>query len=219
MKSFCLILLLLSPFTHVSAQSHLDSKLYIDFGSSFMNHLSINKKLVKNDLEKITPIFPGIDIGIEIAVGNFMSNVSAGLMLGRGENAENVYKLNGFAADLFLGYKIFGNRNVLNAGLEMNYIPISLELFSSKSNAINLNNFQPKTATGVVELYNRFLMIGPSLTYGNLLSDSDSPISVTLSYLININKERWQSEYTTIDNSIREHGSMFNIRILMPILP
>lgn len=218
MKKMILFLIFIFPVTNVQAQDRLSARLYLDVGMSFWESFSINENLEEKNLSTINSTIPEVGVGLKVKYRSFTGNVAGNLLNGWGKGSVNSYRLSGISAQLGIDYELVTHDSWgLKAGILFEYLPIALELYS-ENNRVDLNNLEPNSQSGFVKLYNIFSLIGPSITFGNLFSESGFPVDVNFSYQFNVNHGAWRSEYARVLNSKQENAGRFNIKILIPIL-
>lgn len=215
MKKVIIIVLLVWNVVSANAKNKVEGAFYGAVATSFWSHFSINQTLSSNDLKTISLVMPSAGLGTSLKYKRFQASVGFNFMTGRGKADQSSYKFNAIPLDLNLGYDVINIAgSSISAGLTMDYIPTSLELYT-KEGVIDIGSINPAVQPGLVKLYNSFFLLGPYLSI-DWFPESDFPIRTIVSFEFNPNREVWKSEYATLTNAPAEDGNRISIKIILP---
>ena len=104
----------------------------------------------------------------------------------------------------------------LSAGADFAYTFNNFHLYT-RGNEIDLDDLDPGTHTGHINLYNNQLTLGPSVMFG-AFTNTNFPVRIVAGYDWAVYSSKWSSEFANVSNSFRESGQgSWYARLVLPL--
>jgi len=190
---------------------------YVGFGVTGNDGFRINSVLEEQGLPELNDAAFEITIGRSVINENVLTDLEWNTSyMDKKTSSDRIRNTN-------TGFKLRGHYVAWNndkfffsGGLDVSYTLNNFNLYS-RGNRIDMEDLEPSTHTGHINLYNNQLFLGPSITLG-AFQNSDFPIRLVAGYEWGVYSSDWKSEVAEVDNSFRENGQgRFYARLVLPL--
>lgn len=210
MKKFLLVGISIFALQFSTAQNDTDGfrsqkNYYISLGAGFSGDYNINDRLKAAGMPEIGSAYPEFGIGFNTIRKNLLLDMEISAGYTDKKNAENRAKNATLGIALRIHYVPLQTESYfLSGGLDISYRANAFNLYR-RDNVIDLNDLNPVTSTGHINLNNEQLYIGPSIAFG-FLQNREIPLRLNLGYEIAVTNGKWKSEYADVVNTVKENG-------------
>lgn len=190
-------------------QDSTAKKVNVDFyfgaGALINGDFKINDRLKSAGMPEIESAFPEFSVGMNLSGEKWTADVEASASYWkkdrnplRSEALSSGIRLRGHYVP-FKTEKFF-----FSAGADLSYNTNKFN-FYDRSEHIDLNDLNPTTQLGNIQLNNNMFYVGPSIAFG-FLQNKSTKLRLNLGYDIAAISSKWKSDYTAVDNTFRESG-------------
>jgi len=190
-------------------EDSIAKKVKVDFyfgaGAVINSDFKINKNLKAAGMPEIGNTVPEFSVGLNLAGEQWTADIEAFASYFkkdrnplRSEALSSGFRLRGHYVP-FRTSKFFAS-----IGADLSYNANKFN-FYNRSEHIDLNDLNPSTQLGNIQLNNNMFYVGPSLAFG-FLQNKSTKLRLNLGYDIAAISSKWKSDYTAVDNSFRESG-------------
>lgn len=191
--------------TEDSSAKKVKVDYYFGAGVLINSDFKINDRLKAAGMPEIESTFPEFSVGVNLAGEKWTADIE---VFGsywkkdrnplRSEALSSGVRLRGHYVP-FRTEKFF-----FSAGADLSYNTNKFN-FYDRSQHLDLNDLNPSTQLGNIQLNNNMFYVGPSLAFG-FLQNKSTKLRLNLGYDIAAISSKWKSDYTDVDNSFRESG-------------
>ncbi|GGB69206.1 hypothetical protein GCM10007424_06470 [Flavobacterium suaedae] len=180
-------------------------KFYFGFGISVPGDYKINDNLGAAGMPQLKDAMPEFIIGYNIGGKKVSVDIELAASYLDKKTSSDRIKYTGANIVVRPHYVILNSEKfTFSGGLDLSYQMNRFDLYE-RGNVIDLNNLNPGTHTGHINLYNKQLNVGPSLTF-IAFKNYDIPVKLTTGYQWSVLSSKWESEVANVANSLREDG-------------
>lgn len=212
MKSFLLASVLLlwaergaAQKTEATQTEKVKTTFYLGFGMQAASDYNINSKLKSAALPQIKRNIPEFTAGLNMLGSKYSGDLEASTAYSTDElnNTTNEY-LNSSVRLRLQRILVKKNKVLFSAGGNIGFTSNSLNVFSN-NNLVDINNLANTINVTHLGLRNNMLYLGPTLSL-TAFRKARFPIRLHVGYEFALTKGRWQSDFTTINNTVGEWG-------------
>jgi hypothetical protein len=224
MKKVVFAVVLLSSIIGFSQEKSTDSTKtkkvkvdgYIGFNANINDNLNLNKKLSDANLPELDSFIPELTFGFNIFTKKYSGDIEFGFLFARPEEGNNEMKYRGFNSRVRVHYNVVNQEKfAFTTGLSMAYLGSQFDIYA-KNNTIDLNDLEPNSNNGHVNVTNQMLYFGPSASV-HLFRKSGFEVKLNAGYEFALTRGRYRSEFGSVLNNIGESGNnrfVFGITLL-----
>ncbi|MDV6169428.1 hypothetical protein R1T16_13415 [Flavobacterium sp. DG1-102-2] len=179
---------------------------YYGFGVNVFGDYKLNDKLKPAQLPTIGTTAPEITVGFNYmpSDSHFYHDLELAVAYMDDKTSANRIKTAVTSFRIRPHYKIIDNTKMFfSAGIDGGIATTILNLYS-RGNRIDLNNPNPGTHTGHINMNSTQFILGPSVALA-LFQDS-FPVRINAGYNIGLSRGRWKSDVAEVDNAVKESG-------------
>ena len=198
-----------STIAQEAVKDSVSQKVKVDFyfgaGAVINGDFKINDRLAAAGMPEIESTVPEFSIGLNLAGEQWTADIEvSGSYFKkdrnplRSEALSSGIRLRGHYVP-FRTSKFFAS-----IGGDLSYNANKFN-FYNRSQHIDLNDLNPTTQLGNIQLNNNMFYVGPSVAFG-FLQNKSTKLRLNLGYDIAAISGKWKSDYTSVDNSFRESG-------------
>lgn len=185
------------------------SKVKVDFylaaGVNFVGDYKINENLKEAGMPEIGNSAPEFTFGFNLSGQQWLADFEVSGSYWKKDNNPlrstalgSTIKLRGH----YVPYRT--EKFFISAGADLSYASNDFN-FYNRNAEIDLDDLDPTTQTGHIQLKNNILYVGPSIAIG-FLQDKSTKLRLNIGYDIAAISGKWKSDYTDVNNSFRENG-------------
>lgn len=198
-----------STFAQEAVKDSVSQKVKVDFyfgaGAVINGDFKINDRLHSAGMPEIENAVPEFSVGMNLSGEKWTADIEVSGSYWkkdrnplRSEALSSGIRLRGHYVP-FRTSKFFAS-----IGGDLSYNANKFN-FYNRSQHIDLNDLNPTTQLGNIQLNNNMFYVGPSVAFG-FLQNRATKLRLNLGYDIVAISSRWKSDYTSVDNSFRENG-------------
>lgn len=190
---------------------------YVSIGAAIMEDYKINKNLADAGMPQIGNEALEITIGRSVMYKKLLMDLEWNTNYMDNKTATDRVKTVNSGINFRVNYVAFQNdKFFLSGGADFSYMFNYFNLYS-RSNTIDLNDLNPSTHTGHINLNNSQFYMGPSVVFG-ALQNTKFPLRLNMGYEWALYSSKWKSEVADVANSFRENGQgRFYVKLSIPI--
>lgn len=193
--------------TVVEKENTNDAKmdLYFAVGVNILSDYKINKNLKAAGMPEIGSATPEFTFGLNFGGQKWLTDVEASASYWKKDN--NPLRSTAISSTVkFRGHYVpyRTEKFFISAGVDLSYMMNDFN-FYNRNAEIDLNDLDPTTQTGHIQLKNNMLYVGPSVSIG-FLQNKSTKLRLNFGYDIAAISGKWKSDYTDVNNSFRENG-------------
>lgn len=180
--------------------------LYAGFGVNILGDYKMNDKLKASGMPEIASAAPEVTFGFNYTPSDsrFYHDLELAAAYMDEKTTTNRLKTTVASFKFRLHYKVIETQKLfLSGGLDLGYAQTIVNLYS-RGNTIDLNDLDPSTHTGHINMNSSQFTLGPSVALG-LFQDS-FPVRINAGYSIGVTKGKWESEFAKVQNTVNESG-------------
>ena len=188
-----------------SVATKVKTDFYIGAGVFINGDFKINDRLAAAGMPEIESTVPEFSIGLNLAGEQWTADIEvSGSYFKkdrnplRSEALSSGFRLRGHYVP-FRTSKFFAS-----IGGDLSYSANKFS-FYNRSQHLDLNDLDPTTQLGNIQLNNNMFYVGPSVAFG-FLQNKSTKLRLNVGYDIAAISSKWKSDYTSVDNSFRENG-------------
>ena len=190
---------------------------FLGAGATFLGDYNINQNLANAGMPSINEVMPELSLGYTISSQKLALDfeVNANFM----DKSANNYRLRAVGSGIklrghYIPYKT--DAFFVSGGLDVSYVMTYFDL-NDRNSVIDLNDLDPTTQTGHINLNNALLYAGPSVAVG-LFQNKAFPMRINVGYDFALTNGRWKSDFANVVNRVGESGhSRFYAKIYIPV--
>lgn len=198
-----------AAFAQTTATDSTSSKVKVDFyfaaGVVINGDYKINDNLKAVGMPEIERTIPDFSVGINLSGQKWTADLEVSASYWKKDN--NPFRSEAIAS----GFKLRGhyvpyktNKFFVSAGADLSYQNNKFN-FYNRNQHLDLNDLDPSTQLGNIQLNNDLFYAGPSVAFG-FLQNKSTKLRLNIGYDIAVISSKWKSDYTTVDNTFRENG-------------
>lgn len=190
---------------------------YISVGAAVIDDYKINKKLAAAGMPQIGNSALEFTIGHSVMYKKLLMDIEWNTNYVDNKTATDRVKTVNSGVNFRVNYVAWqNNKFFFSGGADMSYMFNYFNLYT-KGNVIDLNDLNPSTHTGHINLNNSQFYMGPSIVFG-ALQKTKFPLRLNLGYEWALYSSNWKSEVAGVANSFRENGQgRFYAKLSIPI--
>ncbi len=217
MKRLILFSLLFIFSVNCFSQS-IRNDYYYSVGFTSFNKFSINEQLAKSNLKEMQPYSLSASI---VGVNRYIKKWQINAAFQWGFNSvsnQKANKMTNLKETVRVGYKLFDKKNVrIYTGADVSFYYFKM-LLSSSSNTIDLNNINPSTQAGLMELYDNVLFAGPFFSI-DLFSNEPHAVRILVHTGHTFYDSKWSSVgNSTVTNAVSEKINSIGVDLIYPLI-
>jgi hypothetical protein len=191
--------------TETTTSEKVKVDFYFGVGAMINGDYKINNNLKQAGMSEIESTVPEFSIGVNLAGEKWTADLEVNASYWkkdrnpfRSEAITSSVKLRGHYVPLRTE-KFF-----ISAGADLSFQTNKFN-FYNRNQELDLNDLDPSTQLGNIQLNNELLYVGPSVAIG-LLQNKSTKLRLNFGYDIAAYSSKWKSDYTRVNNSFRENG-------------
>lgn len=212
---FALITLFLISLAY--AQDDKDRiKWHYSLGAMVNPDFNINEKLRSVGVHRIEDVSPMVTFGWSAAASNKIDiGIDFGVATTPYGRKNKGYNLVQVPVSLIVHYNFLNREKVaLSAGLNGSYTFYDLSIYADDT-VIDMNNLEPSENTGYIRMHNQAVHVGPSVAF-TFLKHKITPLTLTIGYDFAVTNIKWDSDYASLTNPVKENGGRAYIQLKIP---
>lgn len=215
MKNVLFLTLLIGCSVVAFAQQQkepLHGQLGLNGGFCFNPNWSINSSLKQSNIPTINPLsyYFGINSDFSYKSLFFFTEIGVARSENKQNNISNKYR--SVMSSFSVGYRVINRPDYnLKIGGSIINSPTTLNIYNNNS-SVDLSNIGISNS-GRTELTLNPISVGV-ITRLELFSKSSLPVGLVFSYSQNVANNVWRNPNGSIQNSVRETGSLFSIKVV-----
>jgi hypothetical protein len=185
---------------------NVKTSLVIGFGGQFQSDLNINSKLANAGLPTVPTSVPEFIIGLGFVGEKFSGGFEANSVYFNSSNGANNTNFASVNIRNNFSYNFINKqKTMLAAGLNLTFSFSQFNIYNSGT-VINMNNLNPSGNTGLINLRNSMIYIGPSASLF-LFKNTKWMVRLNAAYEFGIARGSWKSDFANITNTVNERGN------------
>jgi len=210
MKKLLLFAIITVSFLNASAQTKdtLDVKIdfYVGIGIQVQNNLNINSKLALAGLPTVPTTNPEFILGLSFFGKKYSGSIEGNGVYFRDNNGPNTTDLATANIRSNFSYNLINKEKIaVTAGLNATFSFTQFNIYNSNT-VVDLNNLNPSSNTGLINLHNSMIYLGPSASLF-LFKNTKWQVRLNAAYEFGVARGSWKSNFANVNNTVNERGN------------
>lgn len=189
----------------ITSKKEGKTHLYVGLGAAVNDGFKINDRLKAAGMPEIGGAAFESTIGFNVMFDKFTFDLEWVANYMDDKNNESRIKTINTGIKFRPHYVISKSKKFfVTAGADVSYMFNSFSLYN-RGSRIDLNDLDPATNPGILNLNNQQLFAGPSVSVG-LLQNTEWALKFNTGYEWALISGKWKSEFAEVDNSLKENG-------------
>lgn len=180
---------------------------YYGFGVNVLGDYKMNDKLKASGMPTIASAAPEFTFGANYTPSDtrFYHDLELAVAYMDDKTETNRLRTSVVSFKIRVHYKAIETENLfLSGGLDLGVATTLVNLYS-RGNTIDLDDLNPATHTGHINMYSTQFSAGPSLALG-LFQKKAFPVRINTGYNIGFTRGKWKSDFANVANTVSESG-------------
>lgn len=211
--SFVILAVFTFFYTQLPAQE-LSYSLNLKLGTVYTDKWEINHNLKEQNMSQIGSF--GIMLGVGFEVSFKKIHISPFMNIDNYFSKEGGFEYNipSVLGGITMDYEVLSFKdNKFKIGGTIAYGVTNLKIKNIQAN-VNMDDIMGSSHNSVY-LAHKPLYLGADLKYDYTVNDM--PAAISFGYWFNLNAPKWENQYGTTSNSIRESANRFNLSVYFPV--
>ena len=196
---------------------HSTQTWYVGFGATGFDKFKINDNLKAAGMPQLSDAAFQVTLGYETMEEDFLVGLEWTTAYMDEKTSSDRVKTVNTALKLRFHYIPWQTKKFfVSAGADLAYTFNNFNLYT-RGNEIDLDDLDPSTHTGHINLYNNQFTLGPSVMFG-AFTNSNFPVRLAVGYDWALYSSKWKSPVAEVDNSFRENGQgIWYAKLILPL--